>query len=66
MYDSVNRNSNNKSSTLEKSHKRGKMPGSNSKLEIAEDGEIIYQGDISNIDSIFPPDGVIKIKQAPP
>ena len=38
------------------------IPGSDSKLEIADDGEIIYQGDVNNLDAIFPPDGVIRIK----
>lgn len=44
-----------------------KLPMQNdSKLEIAGDGEIIYDGDVGNLDAIFPPDGVIRIKQAPP
>ena len=36
------------------------------KLEIADDGEIIYEGDHGALDSIFPSDGIIRIKKAPP
>ena len=43
-----------------------KLSNTDSKLEIATDGEIIYQGDVGNLDAIFPSDGVIRIKQAPP
>ena len=44
-----------------------KLPLNNdSKLEIADDGEIVYEGEFNNLDSIFPADGVIRIKQAPP
>ena len=43
-----------------------KLASNNSKLEIADDGEIIYQGDVNNLDAIFPSDGVIRIKQRPP
>ena len=36
------------------------------KLEIADDGEIIYEGDHGALDAIFPSDGIIRIKKAPP
>ena len=55
----------NNSLSPERTTKRLPMK-SDSKLEIAEDGEIIYQGDVGNLDAIFPSDGVIRIKQAPP
>ena len=35
-------------------------------LQIAEDGEIVYDGSHGDLDKIFPKGGVIKIKQAPP
>ena len=37
-----------------------------SKLKIADDGEIVYEGELGALDAIFPADGVIRIKKAPP
>lgn len=42
------------------------MNKNDSKLSIEEDGQIVYEGDLNNLDALFPPDGVIRIKQAPP
>ena len=39
--------------------------GNESKLNIQEDGEIIYDGPHNGMDSVFPSDGIIRIKKAP-
>ena len=39
--------------------------GNDSKLNIQEDGEIVYDGPHNGMDSVFPSDGVIRIKKAP-
>ena len=31
-----------------------------------EDGEIVYEGSHKALDTVFPPDGIIRIRKAPP